>query len=98
MAARSRRRSLVAAAPESSAFGARAETAIKIDRASGDWNARWREPSGILVYNYGFLVRAEADPHRFERFALILLGQVECVIPNDGMVYRAYPSVVAEHS
>jgi hypothetical protein len=60
----------VTAAAESSAFGARAETMIKIDRASGDWNARWREPSGILVYNYGFLVRAEADPHRFERSAI----------------------------
>jgi len=60
-------------------FGARAKTVIKIDRASGDRNARRWEPSSILLYNYDFFVRAEADPHRFERFALIRLGQVECV-------------------
>src|SRR5262249_43584780 len=81
---------------EWSAFGRCTETAIKIDSASDDWNARRRELPSILLYNYGFFVRAEADPHRFERFALIRRGQVECVIPNDGIVYRAHPSVAVE--
>jgi len=78
------------------AFGRCTETASKIDRASDNGNARRREPSSILLYNYGFFVRAEADPHRFERFALIRRGQVECVIPNDGIVYRAHPAVAVE--
>src|SRR5215813_9907366 len=81
---------------EWSAFGRCTETAIKIDRASDDGNARRREPPSILLYNYGLFVRAEADPHRFERFAFIGRGQVECVIPNDGIVYRARPSVPVE--
>jgi hypothetical protein len=33
-----------------------------------------------------FFVGAEADSHRFERFALIRLAQVECIVPNDRVV------------
>jgi hypothetical protein len=83
---------------EWSAFGGRAETVIKIDCASGDWNARRRQPPSILLYNYRFFVGAEANSHRFERFALIRLAEVECIVPTDGVVYRARPSVAVEHS
>jgi len=82
---------------EWSAFGGCAETVVKIDRASGDWNPRRREPPSILLYDDGLFVRAESDPHWLERFALIRLRQIERIISNDGVVYRARPSVAIEY-
>src|SRR5262249_57282401 len=69
---------------EWSAFGVRTETVIKIDRASGGWNAHRREPPRILLYNYGFFFRTEPHPHPFSRLSFILPSPVGSGISTEG--------------
>src|SRR2546426_9305593 len=83
---------------EGSAFGARAEAVVEIDRAAGDRNARGREPASVLIDDQALLVRAETDAHRFEWFALVRRGEVECIIANHRTVQRTHPSVTLEHN